>query len=556
MRIAIFILINSLFILQACKKNDLSDEKISKSISEKFFAVSKPITPSVEISLKALKQLNDTNPFIEKFSEEFGFPNWDQALTKVIGDVNLVFIPVVLENKRTTNAIIKVDVSGEIKISSFAASDYEKILLSNKDRTYVATEFASLFLKFDNLLFGTEKFLILDQRLFPPKHLYQSSEPRLIKLHKVERSPQLNKETCLMLQEEISWIGRDAAACNCPGPCDYLQPGGCNICTEYHSALATYWVGDCGGGGGYETSWDPSPPFGGGSSGSSGGGSGGGWVPYPQDPQYDTFLSTLTQSQTNFWNNPSKAGYVSPLIEALVANNFSSSIEQRVRELLNFAMNSSISPTLFENYFLSQPHPDHLAEKEYNTTFWEDPNRAPFTEISLPAWSLFESAFPAERDANGVIIGVMSPGDVWLLIGGYPYQQYDNGIWYNACAARTSRGLNYSGISIPNISGVSYLGGDGKYYIVNAKEFNNFMYEKFAGTPDRLVITSLTTEQDIVNHLAGKKGIYSMVLTDTGRNAEGYSGHADILINGEVLGGASLPLNLSSVKHIDIYVLQ
>ncbi len=61
--------------------------------------------------------------------------------------------------------------------------------------------------------------------------------------------------------------------------------------------------------------------------------------------------------------------------------------------------------------------------------------------------------------------------------------------------------------------------------------------------------------KDIADHLAGKKGIYSMILTQAGLSANRYSGHADIIINGWVLGGTNLPFDLSEINHIDIYSL-
>jgi hypothetical protein len=107
----------------------------------------------------------------------------------------------------------------------------------------------------------------------------------------------------------------------------------------------------------------------------------------------------------------------------------------------------------------------------------------------------------------------------------------------NTCAIRLSKGLNYSGVIIPYIPGKTYKGADNKYYFKSAYEINIWMRYTF-GTNDGDLKTPYNpnhhkyTQSDagingvnLINLLAGKKGIYSMFSSDF----RWASGHADLL---------------------------
>ena len=52
----------------------------------------------------------------------------------------------------------------------------------------------------------------------------------------------------------------------------------------------------------------------------------------------------------------------------------------------------------------------------------------------------------------------------------------------NSCAARLSKAMNYNGFEIKKGTPNTYLGGDGKYYFVNAKAMQTYLSKKW-GTP-------------------------------------------------------------------------
>ena len=58
--------------------------------------------------------------------------------------------------------------------------------------------------------------------------------------------------------------------------------------------------------------------------------------------------------------------------------------------------------------------------------------------------------------------------------------------------------------------------------------------------------------QDMVNFIIGKTGIYSLLTKDFSK--AGYTGHADLIYNGQVLGGSCIDAK-GGVKVIEIWEL-
>ena len=119
----------------------------------------------------------------------------------------------------------------------------------------------------------------------------------------------------------------------------------------------------------------------------------------------------------------------------------------------------------------------------------------------------------------------------WTKIGGNIGKSFGpNG---NSCAARVSRGLNYSGAEIEshsaasmNFSDQTYNGvaGDNKRYIVSAMQMAAYLKEKW-GNPDHKVTT-----QDQLNQVVGSLGTKCAVFATP--NPPGGHGHAGALKSG------------------------
>ena len=87
----------------------------------------------------------------------------------------------------------------------------------------------------------------------------------------------------------------------------------------------------------------------------------------------------------------------------------------------------------------------------------------------------------------------------------------------NTCAARLSNALNYGGFEIPEGTAGTYLGGDGKYYFINAKAMTTYLSNtKVWGMP--------TQARNYSN-------VRNAVISQTGFTG-GVTGHLDIIYRG------------------------
>ncbi len=172
-----------------------------------------------------------------------------------------------------------------------------------------------------------------------------------------------------------------------------------------------------------------------------------------------------------------------------------------------------------------------------------DPNdleyETPLTQEQLPSLNDWLSHFP--KISNTV---QMDAGSVFNLIGGDLLLARNTNLsnFRNACAIRGSRGLLYSGVSIPILKygnppkQATMKGSDNKNYILSALNFNKFMIDKFGDTPDKLIGSDANDPVKVANFLKGKNGIYVIVNAQPG-NA-GYTGHVDAIINGRCISDA------------------
>jgi len=205
----------------------------------------------------------------------------------------------------------------------------------------------------------------------------------------------------------------------------------------------------------------------------------------------------------------------------------------------------------FQNWFMV---PREGKDFDYDASFWENPNLT-FEHQDLPSWSDFDGAYPRSQGAALV-----------QLIGGpvqNAYNQYP-ALTRGYCALKLSRGLNYAGITIPQITTTAgnpgtVLGGDGKYYFLNAKALNKWMRETFGTFPDNsshynfLGSDGGTNGENFPTLVSGLKGIYSMVSTDS----NWASGHADLINEGECVFGCHFyDTPPAPIDYIDIWILE
>lgn len=156
----------------------------------------------------------------------------------------------------------------------------------------------------------------------------------------------------------------------------------------------------------------------------------------------------------------------------------------------------------------------------YAQSFWEG-EMAAVEKLNLPTYASFNANYP--QVAGG---GAMDGPDVFELIGGEVHQLAQQHGYNNACAARVSRALVKSGVNIPKLNDQTFLGEDGKYHFLGARNLYEWMLKAF-GEPD----LSLTQEQartdgtGFFQASGNKPGIYIMIPKYP--KLFGASGHAD-----------------------------
>jgi hypothetical protein len=218
-------------------------------------------------------------------------------------------------------------------------------------------------------------------------------------------------------------------------------------------------------------------------------------------------------------------------------------------------LNPNVAFTTFQNQFMTSPEGQ---DGTFDATFWDDPNLT-FTHQNLPTWVNFESHFPKRSDPL-----YDTPAKLYASIGGDVLSHTN--AYSNTCAARVSKALNYSGVTIPNISEKTYQGSDGKYYFLGAENLNRWMRKTFGCANPNTAIgeysntNSLhynaneigTNGENLPTLLSGIKGIYSMVSNDY----TWATGHADLLNPGSTPtcdGGCHFD---GPVRYIDVWKLQ
>jgi hypothetical protein len=262
------------------------------------------------------------------------------------------------------------------------------------------------------------------------------------------------------------------------------------------------------------------------------------------------FLTTanLNQQQLDWWNSNTNSAMVTLLSTYLFNNQIIDVDMPNQYEFAVWAINYNIShpattPEKFSNWFMT---PREGIDGNYDQSYWEDPNLN-FQSQSLPTFADFDAAYP--RQSGTVLIGIIG-GDVEQA-----YINNPNNV-RGFCALKVSKGLNDSGVTIPNIPGKTIKGGDNNYYFLNAKALNVWMRKTFGVSPTNSSHIRITNSQAGVNGenlptlTANIKGIYSLVSS----NPNWASGHADLLnANGTCIFGCHF--SDAPIDFIDIWIL-
>lgn len=213
----------------------------------------------------------------------------------------------------------------------------------------------------------------------------------------------------------------------------------------------------------------------------------------------------------------------------LIQNVFSVDSKNFVNFEVNYLMqHQDVTLAQFENWFMT---PKEGVEDNNNVTLLEDTDLT-FPSQNLPAFDDFILAFPSHTDVT-----LDDSVEVYTLVGGSVLTKYNQGA-RNTCALRVSRGLNYSGVAIPQIPGVTVKGADNKNYFLVAKNLFTWMKRTFGiptGSNHLTTVNGGLNGVNFPNLLAGKQGVYIMIAADPIQFEA--SGHADMYFDNDCDGG-------------------
>jgi hypothetical protein len=491
------LLIGIVFLKISCKKSDTlinNDVTNSKVNTIQFFNLPAGTNSAVARVAKELERQNQKTGFVSTLATQAGFPVWDKSNIRLLKDDTqnsnslfedykdadtCILVPMVLQDAKYVNAFISATiVDDSITMRMYYRNDYKAYpLKASRPSPSVTTaeDFAIQMMALDKDVFGYTKFAVEDKRLFlNPSHAKDTAHAMVT----IELTPPNTNSLILCTTFEYTI----SVCTGCIGTCDH-----CGFPTCYSiswSNESCREVGIPGGGGG---GWPSAPPSGPGGTGGGGGSTTGGG---------NCVVGGLVQNGFAPPNPCNPPGGGNPLPPAT-------------------SQSSEINPT--------------ISDDDVEVTWWNDPNTN-YPPQTLPSWDSVYAKYP--KDSLG---RDLPPGDIYRLIGGTPLAIYlnDSIANGNACAARLSRALLYSGITIPSIPTKTFMGSDGKYYFLSAAAMFDWMSKTFGSTGSNVI--TLNTAQGGLNginfgsFLVGKKGIY--IMRPISRNpitGFGASGHATI----------------------------
>lgn len=518
--IASALIFTSLFFINACRKTEQkasdTENESAFALRQKFFVIQPGTHPAVTAIAENIKRQDKQNDFVPGLSGRAGFPLWQKArmftgenngntLAKTGSELDfggLIVIPFIKEEQNVTNALLFARVEEEDTVFMLLyASQYVDYGFVNDDPTQAtAKNIFHLFSLFDNDIFGYTQFIVKDRRILTGNSADTTGEVMVTLTDEEEPGAENltisfsycnTYEICELCgfkggQQNEGQKSSSMAECRCGS---YFQ----TFCTTFY--YITFEPGDGGEGGG-----------GGGGGVYNGGGGGGSNGSGNNPPWYDENPCTGAGSE----NNPVPC----------LGNG-----------------NDGWGPVKEIDQSVADEQEENLSDDDPELIWWDantsDPNTDYYTQTK-PTFDNMNTNYPK----NSAGTDDMPVSDVCTLIGGEVLTKYNNGDIRNACALRVSRGLNYSGVDIPNITGQTWQGSDGKNYFYYAQHLYNWMTKTF-GDPD----IHLTETDGAPNGTKFKdkllgiqnRGIY--IMKPKSQAAFGASGHATLWGGLDCVGG-------------------
>ena len=552
-RLVAFIFLGCSLIMCTKKDQLATAEKEPGQIEKRFFTTHRTPNADEKTIVDYLIRQQQKSKFVEKTVAQIGYPRWDKMIVlKSKGNksgrgesdssVTSYYIPFVRDSQQFVNASMIINTTASDTSFGYRCDwQYAQRQNSLNSVSDSAEYHAIFFMVLDKAVFGYTEFNITDTSIFKHNNL----TPLRIKLTNPTPGNRGNDYTTVQICQNVivTWQDCPYPRGHCGGP-----NGTCDNCDECtNSGPWTYcWTTWIVGGSGFGNT-------GGAGLGSSvgGGGNNGGSSPTPcpgttssqrgqtvtpgcepgwsgigtPDPSTTFTINGITFTTSNYpgknnglpwrwWENASLLAPFGGLPYGSWAINY-------------LSQNPHLSFSVFQNLFMTPSEGPEVGDPD--ESFWDNPNNT-FPPQPLPSWDAFESAFPKRAS--------FTSEQVYQLIGGEVNSIFGRSA--NSCAARVSKALNYSGITIPNIQGETFVGNDGKYYFVHANRINRWMRKVFGcANPDSSIgeyfnsrslhytPNMIPTLYNTLNNSPGTiKGIFSAVWNKPPATA---SGHTDAL---------------------------
>jgi hypothetical protein len=175
----VFITITFLLIHLSCRKSDQqTQETVKSSLEEDRFFNAHRNGDRIENALIAfLKRNNAKEHFVEKTISRVGFPHWDKVMIKTKrqpggrgssgADATVYYIPFVRDSQNYVNASMAIRVSESDTTFSYLCDwQYSRMQNSPTEVKDSAEYYAIFFMQLDKLVFGRDRFKIVDPNLF------------------------------------------------------------------------------------------------------------------------------------------------------------------------------------------------------------------------------------------------------------------------------------------------------------------------------------------------------------------------------------------------------
>lgn len=252
---------------------------------QKFLQTTDSTNATVKKLISFVAQRKDYQSFAKQVINESGLPLWDKALmikksaklsakgSSAAADTNYVFVPLVPDGKQEVEGVFACKTVGDsVKVNYLSEKEYERFGF-DASNAINATDFISLLMYLENSVFGTQSFVIHDERIFPNfKTAATTSQKKILTVRNKKQSNDQNKisgRPLISAYYVTVQICVDVIGSGCRNPSHYGQMCGDLNNTGYYTIEKctdfVAWVDEGSGSGGGST--------GGGTGGSGGTGS-------------------------------------------------------------------------------------------------------------------------------------------------------------------------------------------------------------------------------------------------------------------------------------------